>query len=64
MTSLVSLLFVSIYDPYSNLKFLIFLILVCLFFCNIIMTGEPVLTASKGRMVPEVMFSTEHVLRL
>ena len=36
-----------------------FLKLVCLLFCNIIMTGEPTHTESKERMVPELMFSSE-----
>ena len=54
MTSLVSLLFSMI------LKLLNFLY-TCLFtfFCNIIMSGEPMYTASKERMVSEVMFLTE-----
>ena len=33
--------------------------LVCLFFCNVTMTGEPMHTASKERMAPELMFSSE-----
>ena len=50
-------------DPLSNLKFLIFLY-ICLFVCLlfvtlIIITGEPVHTASKERMAPKLMFSCE-----
>ena len=35
-----------------------------LLFCNIIVTGELVHTASKGRMEPEVMFLTERMPQL
>ena len=42
-----------------------FLKLVCLlFFCNIIMTGEPTHTASKERMVPELMLLSERMPQL
>ena len=33
-----------LYDPLSNLKFLFFIILVCLLFCTIIITDEPMHT--------------------
>ena len=45
----------------SSSKFLFFLILICLLFCNIIITGEPAHTASKEVRAPELMFLSEHV---
>ena len=36
-------------------------ILICLLFCNIIMTDKPTHTASNEIRVPELMFSSEHV---
>ena len=57
--------FFSMISNKSNLKFLFFP-LTCLFtyFCNIVMTGEPTHTASKERMVPELMFLSERAPQL
>ena len=34
---------------------------VCLLFCNVVVTGEPTNTASKERITPELMFSSNQL---
>ena len=60
MTSLVSLLFFLIELNIPNFSLHLFVY----FFKNIIMTGEPMHTASKERIAPELMISSEHVPQL
>ena len=57
MTSLVSLLFflIELNIPKFSLHLFVY------FFCNITMTGEPMHTASKEGIAPELMISSEHV---